>query len=148
MTSCQHGTDRTMLHRILVGASMCLLAAVLALPTRAAPANDDGRTAAAVGRSWIAAVNRGDLAGAVGLVAPTAVFDIGGARYRGRAAIRRWISGDPIASGGRYTILRVQRRQRAAVFTLNFRAGALREALRYRFVTERRKIVTLTARYR
>jgi ketosteroid isomerase-like protein len=124
------------------------MAAVVAVPTRAAPAIDDGRAAAAVGRSWIAAVNRGDLAGAVALVAPKAVFDIGGARYRGRAAIRRWINDDPIASDGRYTILRVQRGQRAAVFTLNFRAGTLREALRYRFVTERRKILTLTARYR
>jgi hypothetical protein len=141
-------TDGTMLHRRLVTASVCLMAAVVAVPTRAAPAMDDGRTAAAVGGSWITAVNRGDLAGAVALVAPDAVFDIGGARYRGRAAIRRWIGGDPIASDGRYTILRVQRRQRAAVFTLNFRAGTLREALRYRFVTERRKIVTLTARYR
>jgi len=64
-----------------------------------------------------------------------------------RAAIRRWISGDPIASVGRYTIPRVQRRQRAAVFILDFRAGTLREALRSCFVTERRKIVTLTARY-
>jgi hypothetical protein len=124
------------------------MAAVVAVPTRAAPSIDDGRTAAAVGRSWVAAVNRGDLAGAVALVAPEAVFDIGGARYRGRPAIRRWINGDPIASDGRYTILRVQRRQRAAVFILDFRAGTLREALRYRFVTERRMIVTLTARYR
>jgi hypothetical protein len=137
-----------MLHRLLLTASVCLTAAVVAVPTRAAPTIDGGRTAAAVGRSWIAAVNRGDLAGAVALVAPNAVFDIGGTRYRGRAAIRRWIAGDPIASGGRYTILRVQRSPRAAVFTLTFRAGTLREALRYRFVTERRKIVTLTARYR
>jgi hypothetical protein len=129
-----------MLHRLLVAALVCLMAAVVAI--------DDGRAAATVGRSWIAAVNRGDLAGAVALVALQAVFDIGGARYRGRAAIRRWINDDPIASDGRYTILRVQRRQRAAVFTLNFRAGTLREALRYRFVTERRKILTLTARYR
>lgn len=124
------------------------MAAVVAFPTRAAPTIDDGRTAAAVGRSWIAAVNRGDLVGAVALVAPKAVFNIGGARYRGRAAIRRWINGDMIAGDGRYTILRVQRRQRAAVFTLDFRAGRLLEALRYRFVTERRKILTLTARYR
>jgi SnoaL-like domain len=137
-----------MLHRLLLAASVCLLAVVAAVPTRAASSIDGGRTAAAVGRSWIAAVNRGDLAGAVDLVAPRAVFDIGGTRYRGRAAIRRWINGDPIASGGRYTILRVQRRQSAAVFNLDFRAGTLREALRYRFVTERRKIVTLTARYR
>jgi hypothetical protein len=141
-------TDGTILHRPLLAASVCLTAVVAAVPTRAAPTIDDGRTAAAVGRSWIAAVNRGDLAGAVALVAPDAVFDIGGARYRGRAAIRRWIGGDPIASDGRYTILRVQRRQRAAVFTLNFRAGTLREALRYRFVTERRRIVSLNARYR
>jgi hypothetical protein len=141
-------TGGTILNRLLVAASVSLIAAVVVLPSRAAPAIDDGRTAAAVGRSWIAAVNRGDLAGAVALVAPDAVFDIGGARYRGRAAIRRWIGGDPIASDGRYTILRVQRRQRAAVFTLDFRAGTLREALRYRFVTERRKIATLTARYR
>jgi len=141
-------TGGTMLHRLLVAASVCLTAAVVAVPTRAAPTIDDGRTAAAVGRSWIAAVNRGDLAGAVALVAPNGVFDIGGTRYRGRAAIRRWIGGDPIASDGRYTIVRVQRRPRAAVFTLNFRAGTLREALRYRFVTERRKIVTLIARYR
>jgi hypothetical protein len=141
-------TDGTVLHRLLIAASVCVTAAVVAVPTRAAPAIDDGRTAAAVGRSWIAAVNRGDLAGTVALVAPKAVFDIGGVRYRGRAAIRRWIAGDPIASDGRYTILRVQRRQRAAVFTLNFRAGTLREALRYRFVTEQRKIVALTARYR
>jgi hypothetical protein len=135
-----------MLHRLLGAASVCLTAVVAAVPTSAAPTIDDGRTAAAVGRSWIAAVTRGDLAGAVAFVAPEAVLDIGGARYRGRAAIRRWINGDP--SGGRYTILRVQRRERAAVFTLTFRAGTLREALRYRFVTERRKIVTLTARYR
>jgi SnoaL-like domain len=137
-----------MLHRLVVAAAVCLMVAVAAVPTRAAPTIDDGRTAAAVGRSWIAAVNRGDLAGAVAFVAPWAVFDIGGARHRGRAAIRRWINGDPIASDGRYTILRVQRRQRSAVFTLNFRAGTLREAVRYRFLTERRKIVTLTARYR
>jgi hypothetical protein len=137
-----------MLHRLLVAASVSLMAAVVAVPTRAAPTIDDGRAAATVGRSWIAAVNRGDLAGAVALVAPEAVFDIGGARYRGRAAIRRWINDDPIASDGRYKVLRVQRGQRAAVFTLNFRAGTLREALRYRFVTERRKILTLTARYR
>jgi hypothetical protein len=136
------------LRRLLVAAAVCLMAAVVAVPTRAAPTIDDGRTAAAVGRSWIAAVNRGDLAGAVALVAPQAIFDIGGTRYRGRAAIRRWINGDPIASDGRYTILREQRRQRAAVFTLDFRAGTLREALRYRFVTERRNIVTVTARYR
>jgi hypothetical protein len=141
-------TSFRMLHRLLVAASMCVVAAFVAVPTRAEPAIDDGGVAAAVGRSWIAAVNRGDLAGAVALVAPAAIFDIGGTRYRGRAAIRRWINGDPIASDGRYTILRVQRRQRAAVFTLNFRAGALREALRYRFVTERRRIVNLTARYR
>jgi hypothetical protein len=141
-------TAATTHHRFLAAASVCLLAVVAAVPTRAAPTIDGGRTAAAVGRSWIAAVNSGDLAGAVALVAPKAVFDIGGARYRGRAAIRRWISRDPIASGGRYTILRVQRRQRFAVFTLDFRTGTLREALRYRFVTERRKIVTLTARYR
>jgi SnoaL-like domain len=141
-------SDRTKRRRLLVAASMGLLAAVAAVPTRAAPAIDDGRAAAAVGRSWVAAVNRGDLAGAVALVAPQAVFDIGGTRYRGRAAVRGWISGDMLASGGRYTILRVERRQRAALFTLDFRAGALREALRYRFVTERRKIVTLTARYR
>jgi hypothetical protein len=137
-----------MLQRLLVAASVCLAAAVVAVPASAAPTIDDGRTAAAVGRSWIAAVNRGDLAGAVALVAPQAVFDIGGARYRGRAAVRGWISGDPLASGGRYTILRIQRRQRDAVFTLDFRAGTLREALRYRFVTERRKIVALIARYR
>jgi SnoaL-like domain len=136
------------LRRLLVAATVCLMAAFVAVPTRAAPTIDGGRSAAAVGRSWIAAVNRGDLAGAVALVAPEAIFDIGGTRYRGRVAIRHWINGDPIASDGRYTILRVQRRQRAAVFTLNFRAGTLREALRYRFVTERRKIVTLTARYR
>jgi hypothetical protein len=137
-----------MLRRLLVAASVCLTAAAVMAPARAAPTTDDGRTAAAVGRSWIAAVNRGDLAGALALVAPRAVFDIGGARYRGRAAIRRWISGDMIASDGRYTILRVQQGQGAAVFTLDFRAGTLREALRYRFVTERRKVVTLTARYR
>jgi hypothetical protein len=141
-------TDGTMLHRRLVTASVCLTAVVASVPARAAATIDDGRTAAAVARSWIAAVNSGDLGGAVALVAPKAVFDIGGARYRGRAAIRRWISGDPIASDGRYTILRVQRRQQSAIFTLNFRAGTLREALRYRFVTERRRIVTLTARYR
>jgi SnoaL-like domain len=141
-------SDGTILHRLLVAASVCLTAVIAAVPTRAAPTPDDGRTAAAVGRSWIAAVNRGDLAGAVALVAPKAVFDIGGARYRGRAAISRWIRGDPIASDGRYTILRAQRTQRSAIFTLNFRAGTLREALRYRFVTERRRIVTLTARYR
>jgi hypothetical protein len=137
-----------MLHRLLVAASFCLVAAVAAGPIPAAPKIDDGRTAAAVGRSWIAAVNRGDLAGAVAVVAPEAVFDIGGARSRGRAEIRGWIRGDMIASDGRYTTLRVQRTQSAAVFILNFRAGALREALRYRFVTERRKIVALTARYR
>jgi SnoaL-like domain len=147
MTPATKGTDGT-IHRFLVAASVCLIATVLAVPTRAAPTIDDGPTAAAVGRSWIAAVNRGDLAGAVALVAPEAVFDIGGARYRGRAAIRGWISGDMLASDGRYTILRVQRSQRAAVFTLDFRADTLREALRYHFVTERRKIVTLTARYR
>lgn len=124
------------------------MAAAVATPSRAAPTIDDGRTATAVGGSWIAAVNRGDLAGAVALVAPDAIFDIGGARYRGRAAIRRWIRGDPIASDGRYTILRVQKQQRAAIFTLDFRAGPLREALRYRFVTQKRKIATLTARYR
>jgi hypothetical protein len=141
-------TGGAVLHRLFVAASVSLTAAVVAVPTRAAPASDDGRSAAAVGRSWIAAVNRGDLAAAVALVAPGAVFDVGGARYRGRAAIRRWIAGDPIASDGRYTILRVQRRPRAAVFTLDFRAGTSREALRYRFVTERRQIATLTARYR
>jgi hypothetical protein len=141
-------TDGTILHRLLLVASVCLTAVVAAVPTRAAPTIDDGRTAAAVGRAWIAAVNGGNLGGAVALVAPKAVFDIGGARYRGRAAIRRWISGDPIASDGRYTILRAQRRQRSAIFTLSFRAGTLRESLRYRFVTERRRIVTLTARYR
>jgi hypothetical protein len=121
------------------------MAAVVAVPTRAAPTIDNRRTAAAVGRSWIAAVNRGDVAGAV--AAPEAVFDIGGARCRGLAALCRWINGDMSASHGRYTTLRVHRRQRAAVFTLNFRAGTLREALPYRFVTEPRKIVTLTARY-
>jgi ketosteroid isomerase-like protein len=141
-------TGGEMLHRLLLAASVGLMAAVAAVPTRAAPAIDGGRSAAAVGRSWIAAVNRGDLPGAVALVAPNGVFDIGGTRYRGRAAIRRWIGGDPIASDGRYTILRVQRSGRAAVFTLDFRAGTSREALRYRFVTERRRIVMLTARYR
>jgi SnoaL-like domain len=137
-----------MLERLHVAASLCVAAAVVAVPNRAAPTIDDGATAATVGRSWIAAVNRGDLAGAVARVAPSAVFDIGGARYRGRAAIRRWISGDPLASDGRYTVLRVEKRQRDAIFTLDFRAGTVREALRYRFVTERRSIVTLTARYR
>jgi hypothetical protein len=77
--SGRRGTDGTMLHRLLVAASVCLIAAVAAVPTPAAPTIDDGRTAAAVGRSWIAAVNRGDLADAVALVAPEAVFDIGGA---------------------------------------------------------------------
>jgi SnoaL-like domain len=98
-----------MLERLHVAASLCVAAAVVAVPTRAAPTIDDGATAATVGRSWIAAVNRGDLAGAVARVAPSAVFDIGGARYRGRAAIRRWISGDPLASDGRYTVLRVEK---------------------------------------
>jgi hypothetical protein len=137
-----------MLNRLLVAASFCLVAAVAAGPIPAAPKIDDGRTAAAVGRSWVAAVNRGDLAGAIAVVAPEAVFDIGGARYRGRAEIRSWIKGDMIASHGRYTILRVQIERSAAAFILNFRAGTLREALRYRFVTERRKIVALSARYR
>jgi hypothetical protein len=73
-----------MFHRLLVGASVCLLAAVVALPTRAAPAIDDSRTAAAVGRSWIAAVNRGDLAGAVALVAPQASSNRRRALSRGR----------------------------------------------------------------
>ena len=80
---------------------------------------DSGRTAAGVGRSWVAAVNRGDLAGAISVVAPRAVFDVGGTRYRGRAAIRRWIGGDMIAGDGRYTIVRVGPARRAAVFALD-----------------------------
>jgi SnoaL-like domain len=131
-----------------VAAAAAVAAGVAAAPSQAAPAADPGRVAAPVARTWIAAVNRGDLAGAVAVVAPNAVFDIGGTRYRGRREIRGWIRGDMLAQRGRYTVLRVRIEPRAAVLTLDFRAGSLQEALRYRFVTNGRLIQTLTARYR